>query len=263
MAAALLALAALLPAPSVPAQTPKEPALAEPIPPVRPLAELLAPGLAQEAARLFEAGDGEEGGRAAMDVLRSGESEPEGGHAAAAGPLVLLALARAGAGDEAGALCRWTSALGLDPDFRGADLTAYGDAGRFLESHPWVDLDKRPEGPPLRVPRPGSAEAPFTKPELLSHTKPEYSNGARKARVAGSVILETVLGADGRVTRARALKGLPFGLTASSVDSVCNWKFKPATRDGAPVEVYYVLTVNYQVEDPPVTATRAATPPAP
>lgn len=256
-----VAFAALLLALPASAQLPKEPALAEPIPPVRPLAELLAPGPSQEAARLFAAGDWERGARAAWGVLLGDESAPEDGISSAAGPLALLALARAGSGDEAGALCRWSSALSLNPDFRGADLTLYGDAGRLLESHPLVDLDKRPEGPPRRVTRPNSGEPPVLRPEIVYNTKTEYPERARKARIAGTVILETVIGTDGRVTRARALKGLPYGLTAASIDSVCNWKFKPATHDGIPVEVYYILTVNYQVEAPPAE-TQVAAPPA-
>lgn len=44
----------------------------------------------------------------------------------------------------------------------------------------------------------------------------------------------------------RVLKEQPYGLTESAVKAVKGWKFKPATLDGKPVTVYYVLTVNFQ-----------------
>jgi TonB family protein len=46
----------------------------------------------------------------------------------------------------------------------------------------------------------------------------------------------------------RVLKGLPMGLDHAAVDAVQKWKFKPATLEGRPVKVYYVLTVNFQVQ---------------
>lgn len=255
MAAALpLALAALLLAFPASAQIPKEPALAEPIPPVRPLSDLLTSGPAQEAERFLAAGDWKQGGRAAANVLAGDESNQDQEPSSAAGALTLLALARAGYGDEPGAICRWHAAQSLDPDFRGADLTAYGEPGRLLESHPLDDLEKRTEGQPRRVTRPASGEPQVTRPEIVSNKSPQYSERARKARIMGTVILEAVIGTDGTVSRAKVLKGLPYGLTATSIDAVCDWRFKPATLEGTPVEVFYVLTVNYQFDDEPAEA---------
>ncbi len=43
----------------------------------------------------------------------------------------------------------------------------------------------------------------------------------------------------------RVLKALPMGLDHAAVDAVKKWRFKPATLNGRPVNVYYVLTVNF------------------
>lgn len=99
-------------------------------------------------------------------------------------------------------------------------------------------------GPPYRV---GSG---VTRPDLLSATtKPVYTEIARKARVQGIVIVEAIIDEQGDVTETRVLKGLPMGLDQSAVEAVKTWKFKPATLEGRPVPVYYVLTVNFQVSD--------------
>jgi outer membrane biosynthesis protein TonB len=44
------------------------------------------------------------------------------------------------------------------------------------------------------------------------------------------------------------LKRLPFGLDASATKAVRNWAFEPATLNGEPVRVSYVIAVSYQAE---------------
>ena len=96
---------------------------------------------------------------------------------------------------------------------------------------------------PLRV---GGA---VTRPELIGNPgKPVYTELARRARVTGTVIVEAIIDTGGNVTNVRVLKGLPMGLDRAAVEAVQKWKFKPATLEGRPVKVYYVLTVNFQVQ---------------
>ncbi len=110
---------------------------------------------------------------------------------------------------------------------------------------------KMPAAPPVQaVP----AEQPFrvggavTRPKLISQgAKPVYTEAARKARLTGVVILESVIDQQGDVTETRVLKGLPMGLDQAAVEAVETWKFEPATFEGKPVKVYYVLTVNFQL----------------
>jgi TonB family protein len=103
----------------------------------------------------------------------------------------------------------------------------------------------RAAGPPYRV------GGDVSRPELISSTKPVYTELARKSRVSGTVIVEAVIDEQGDITDARVLKGLPMGLDQAALDAIKTWKFKPATREGHPVSVYYVLTVNFQVDDSP------------
>jgi len=90
-----------------------------------------------------------------------------------------------------------------------------------------------------------------TRPEIIRQIRPVYTELARKNRVTGTVIVEAIIDEQGNVTNTRVLKGLPMGLDQAAVDAVSAWKFKPATKDGKPVRVYYVLTVNFKVDDTP------------
>ena len=64
-----------------------------------------------------------------------------------------------------------------------------------------------------------------------------------RASEAGRAIFLTT----GRVARPKAVWG-PYGLTQAAVDAVRQWTFHPATLDGRPVTVDYVLTVHFQVQ---------------
>jgi TonB family protein len=98
-------------------------------------------------------------------------------------------------------------------------------------------------GPPYRV------GGEVSRPQKISGAPPVYTEMARKARVTGVVIVEAVIDQQGNVTDARVLKGLPMGLEQSAVDAVMGWKFEPAMRYGQPVPVYYILTINFQMDE--------------
>jgi TonB family protein len=99
-----------------------------------------------------------------------------------------------------------------------------------------------PAGPPYRV------GGEVTRPEKVSGDPPQYTEIARRARISGVVIIEAVIDEQGNVTSPRVLKGLPMGLDRQAVEAIETWKFKPATLHGRAVPVYYILTVNFQVE---------------
>jgi TonB family protein len=87
-----------------------------------------------------------------------------------------------------------------------------------------------------------------TRPGIRTQSQPELSLEARTHHgFSGTVILETLIDTEGKVIDIRVLKGQTMGLTESAVKSVKTWTFKPATLDGKPVKVYYVITVNFQV----------------
>ena len=100
---------------------------------------------------------------------------------------------------------------------------------------------EKPEGP-LRVV--GDVKAPI----VQHRVDPVYPDMARKTRVAGIVIVEAIINKDGSVEQVKVIKGLPMGMSESAIEAVKQWKFKPGTLNGEPVEVIFNLTVNFKLD---------------
>jgi protein TonB len=65
--------------------------------------------------------------------------------------------------------------------------------------------------------------------------------------VTGSVVLRVVFSRSGEVTNIRAVHSLPFGLTERAIAAARLIRFRPATRDGNPVNVYMQLEYNFNL----------------
>jgi TonB family protein len=176
----------------------------------------------------------------------------------AAAALALEALADAGLGQEGPAICLWNVAQSLDPNLARADLSSFGAAGELFAKR--SDKALRPAGPePLKLSSPDPQKRPedsaeVKRPEILSTVKPQYPLAARRSKVEGIVIVESIIEKDGSISHVRTLKKQPMGLDLSAMEAVCNWRFKPAILKGEPVKVYYVLTVNFQLQKGPPPA---------
>ena len=92
--------------------------------------------------------------------------------------------------------------------------------------------------------RPGSGIEP---PRLLREVRPDYTDEARRAGVTGEVLLEIVVRRDGSVGEVRVLQGLGRGLDARAIDAVKQWRFSPARRKQAPVDVLVEVAVEFRM----------------
>ncbi|XP_020900709.1 uncharacterized protein LOC110239335 [Exaiptasia diaphana] len=127
---------------------------------------------------------------------------------------------------------------------------------RLEEPEPEVDLPEVddivfgiPDAPPVAEPEgPIHVGGDVQKPEKVSAPQPQYTEIARKARIQGVVIVQAIIDKAGNVTNVKVLKGLPMGLSEQAVEAIKKWKFKPATLNGKPVDVYYNLTVNFRLQ---------------
>ncbi len=58
------------------------------------------------------------------------------------------------------------------------------------------------------------------------------------------VILEAVIGVDGKVTNAQVLRSIPL-LDQAALDAVRQWQYTPTLLNGAPVPVIMTVTVTF------------------
>ena len=81
-------------------------------------------------------------------------------------------------------------------------------------------------------------------PRKLRHVDPVYPELAKRARVAGVVVLECLIDREGRVRSVQVVTGIPL-LDASAVAAVRQWAYSPTLLNGVPVEVVMTVTVRF------------------
>jgi TonB family protein len=85
-----------------------------------------------------------------------------------------------------------------------------------------------------------------TQVEILYKPKPVYTDEARKLNIEGEVLLEVVFGASGDLHVNRVVRGLGHGLDEAAVGAANRIKFKPAQRNGSPVDSLSIVHVMFQ-----------------
>jgi TonB family protein len=83
--------------------------------------------------------------------------------------------------------------------------------------------------------------------QVLAKPEPQYTEEARRNLVMGTVVLRVVFSRTGEVTNIRAINALPFGLTERAIAAARLIRFRPATKDGRPVNVYMQLEYNFNL----------------
>ena len=84
-----------------------------------------------------------------------------------------------------------------------------------------------------------------TKPVLLSRPQPLYTEKARENNVQGVVRVLVLIGTDGSVKRASLLSGLAYGLNKEAMRVAYQMRFRPAMRNGQPVEFSEIVSIEF------------------
>jgi len=84
-------------------------------------------------------------------------------------------------------------------------------------------------------------------PVLIYSVEPEFSEEARKAKVAGNVLVSLWVDTNGLPSHVRVIRGVGMGLDEKARDAVMQYKFKPAMENGKPVLVQLNVEVNFQI----------------
>jgi len=114
-----------------------------------------------------------------------------------------------------------------------------------------------PPPPPLPPPPPGEKSSldptalkvggGIKPPTRVVNVSPVYPPDAREARVQGVVILEVLIGENGKVERAKVLRSIPM-LDQAALDAVGQWEFTPTLLNGEPKKVIMTVTVNFTLQ---------------
>jgi len=89
---------------------------------------------------------------------------------------------------------------------------------------------------------------PATSPvEITYKPNPVYTSEARNLQLEGEVLLEVEFAANGQLHVNRVVKGLGHGLDEAAVNAANKMKFKPAMRNGQPMDSTAIVHVVFQL----------------
>jgi TonB family protein len=84
-------------------------------------------------------------------------------------------------------------------------------------------------------------------PEAITKVDPAYPQDLMHDRVEGVVVLYAVIHADGSVGEVRVLEGFDDRLNENARKALAQWRFRPGTKDGTPVDIEAVVRVPFKV----------------
>lgn len=91
------------------------------------------------------------------------------------------------------------------------------------------------------------ATSPLILPKLLYSVEPEFSEEARRKKVAGSVAMILYVSETGQVGNIWLTTSVGYDMDENAEKVVRQYVFKPATYDGKPVATMLRVEVNFQV----------------
>jgi len=119
--------------------------------------------------------------------------------------------------------------------FRVDPLAVAGAAASPVASATGPVGARSPEDPPGTDGPSGQALMDYDKPPRpVSIERPRYPEEAKARKLEGTVLVEILIDATGRVARARVLQSVP-DLDEAALACVYKWRFEPAIKHGDPV----------------------------
>jgi TonB family protein len=92
------------------------------------------------------------------------------------------------------------------------------------------------------------AAAPqFTSIEVLSKPAVQYTSEARELKIQGDVVLRVTFTAAGQVVVQGVTRGLGHGLDEEARRVAQQIRFRPATKNGQPVDSTTNITITFQL----------------
>ncbi len=101
----------------------------------------------------------------------------------------------------------------------------------------------------LRSGEPVSVGGAIKKPSKIKDQPATYPDDAARTRVTGVVVVEAVVGRNGRVRSAQIVRSVPM-LDDAALQSVRQWEYEPTIVDDQPVDVVMHVTVKFGAASP-------------
>ncbi len=161
--------------------------------------------------------------------------------------LVYRAVANQQAGLVDDARWDWDLAVNFLPEARTLDLSPFGDSGRSLKEYSDQRALEEAEDDAAHA---AAGEEPdlagITPPRVRRTIKPKYTYGAIHFDVKGALVVTVVITEEGVARHPRVTEKLPApGLSYTALETIRQWRFEPATKDGKPIAVHYKLRISY------------------
>ena len=150
----------------------------------------------------------------------------------------------AGAGNGTGGA---RGARGLVASAGFGDGTAASDGNKGARSIRQGGFGDADASRPAASPKKQDAGPPQVPAEILFKPRPEYTEDARNRKLEGEVLLRVVFTSAGQVRVLDVVRGLGHGLDESAVHAAEQIRFKPAQRDGQPVDSTATVHIIFQL----------------
>jgi TonB family protein len=95
-------------------------------------------------------------------------------------------------------------------------------------------------------PNPNEAKSDLTAPEATQKVDPAYPLELMRRNVQGTVTLYAVIRHDGSVSDVRVLRGVDDQLDQFARNALARWRFHPAIKNGAPVDLEAVVMIPFK-----------------
>jgi protein TonB len=94
----------------------------------------------------------------------------------------------------------------------------------------------------------GPEDPAIIKPRILKASRPVYPPQEAAKGEVGAVILDAMIGTDGKVSDLKVLRSSGPVFEKAATDSVTQWTFVPATQNGSPIASHWRMSICFETE---------------
>ena len=127
----------------------------------------------------------------------------------------------------------------------GAPVRFVDELEYLNQQRPLVVAIPQPPDPGLEGTRVGGE---VKAPQVIARVEPKYDAAYRKARISGSVIVSARCLTSGVLDDLRVVQSAAPELDMAAVEALRQWKLRPATRNGEPVEAILNVTIKFTLQ---------------